>query len=74
MKQMVSKKTATYKKSTKESTIDLIFLIALLSEKLITCKIAKKFDHNSDHQALLLQSTLQTVDIPEKSRSLLSQI
>ena len=53
MEQMVPVGTATYKESTGESTIDLIFAMPLLSESLISCDIAGDFDHDSDHQPIL---------------------
>lgn len=53
MEQMVPVGTATYKESTGESTIDLIFATPLLSESLISCDIEEKFDHDSDHQPIL---------------------
>ncbi len=39
---MVPMGMAIYKKSTGESTIDLIFATALLSESLISCNIAEE--------------------------------
>ncbi len=52
---MVPVRTTTYKKSTGESTIVLIFATPLLSKSLISCGIEKKFDHDSDHQPILSQ-------------------
>ena len=49
---MVSVKTAIYKEFTGKSTINLIFAISLLLKSLIYCKIAKNFDHDSDHQPI----------------------
>ena len=53
LEQIVLIRMAIYKESTKESTIDLIFTISLLSKNLIYCKIAEDLDHNSDHQLIL---------------------
>ncbi len=55
MEHMVPVETTTYKKSTGESTIDLIFATPLLSESLISCGIEDKFDHHSDHQPISSQ-------------------
>ena len=74
MEQMVPTGTATYKESTGESTIDLIFATTVLAESLISCGIAEKFDHDSDHQPILSQWTLQTVDKPQDCRRLLSKM
>ena len=74
MEQMVPVGTTTYKESTGESTIDLIFATPLLSESLIFCGIEDKFDHHSDHQPILSQWMLQTVDSPLSSRLLLSKM
>lgn len=74
MEQMIPTGTATYKESTGESIIDLIFATTLLSESLIFCGIAEEFDYDSDHQSILLQWTLQTIDKPQDSRRLLSKI
>ncbi len=71
---MVPVGTTTYKESTGESTIDLIFGTSLLSESLISCGIEDKFDHDSDHQPSILQWMLQTVDSPLSSRFLLSKM
>lgn len=46
---MVFTKTAIYKDSIWENTIDVIFATALLLKSLITCEVAKKPDHNSDY-------------------------
>ncbi len=62
MEQMVPVETTTYKESTGESTIDLIFATPLLSESFISCGIEDKFDHDSDHKPILSQWMLQTVD------------
>ena len=53
MEQMVPTRIATYKESTRESTIDLIFATTVLLESLISCGIAEKFDYDSDHQPIL---------------------
>ena len=64
MEQMVPVGTATYKESTGKSTIDLVFATPLLSDSLIYCKIAKDFDHDSDHQPILSKWTLEMMDKP----------
>ncbi len=74
MEQMVPVGTTTYKESTGESIIDLIFTTPLLPESLISCGIEDKFDHDSDHQPILSQWMLQTVDSPLSSRLLLSKM
>ncbi len=74
MEQMVLVGTTTYKESTGESTIDLIFATPLLSESLISCGIEDIFDHDSDHQPILSQPMLQSVDSPLSSRLLLSKM
>ena len=74
IEQMVPVGTTTYKESMGESTIDLIFATPLLSESLISCGIEDKFDHDSDHQPILSQWMLQTVDSPLSSRLLLSKM
>lgn len=50
---MVSIGTASYKESNRKSTIDLVFVIFLLIESLITCGIVGDFDYFSDHQPIL---------------------
>ena len=55
MKQMVSVGIATYKESTRESTIDLIFAILLFTDSFITYDIAGDFHYNSDHQPILFK-------------------
>ena len=65
---------ATYKKSTRKSTIDLIFAILLLLESLVHCKIAEDFDYNSDQQPILFKWILQIIDKPADSRRLLAKI
>ena len=74
MEQMVPVGTATYKESTGQSTIDLVFATPLLTESLITCGIAGDFDHDSDHQPILSKWTMRTVDNPLSSQLLLSKI
>ena len=74
MEQLVPTKTTTYKESTGESTIDLVFATALLSESLISCGIAEEFDHDSDHQPILSKWILETVDKPLDVRRLLTRI
>ena len=71
---MVSTKTATYKESIGESTIDLIFAITILAESLISCSIAEKFDYNFDYPPILSQWTLQTIDKPQDCQRLLSKM
>lgn len=44
---------ATYKKSTRNKTINLIFEIILLIESFITCDLVKNFDHDSDNKPML---------------------
>ena len=70
MEQMVPVGTATYKESTGESTIDLVFATPLLSDSLIYCKIAEDFDHDSDHQPILSKWTLEIIDKPPDPRRL----
>lgn len=53
IEQMVPVRMATNKGSTGKSTIDLIFAMSLLSESLISCKIAEEFDHDLDHQLVI---------------------
>ncbi len=74
IEQMVSVRTTTYKESTGESNIDLIFTTLLLLESLISCGIEDKFVHYSDHYLILPQWMLQTVDSPLSSRFLQSKI
>ena len=74
LEQMVPVGTATYKESTGKSTIDLIFATPLLSESLVCCKIAEDFDHDSDHQPILSEWTLQMIDKPADSRRLLAKM
>ncbi len=74
MERMVPVGTTTYKKSTGESTIDLIFAMQLLSESLISCGVEDEFDHHSDHQPILSQWMLQTVDSLSSSCLLLSKM
>ena len=74
MEQIVPVGTVTYKESTGESTIDLVFATPLLMESLITCDIAGDFDHDSDHQPILSKWTMRTVDAPLNSRLLLSKM
>ena len=71
---MVPVGIATYKESTGESTINLIFATPLLSESIISCDIAEDFNHNSDHQPILSKWTMQTIDNPLIPRFLLSKI
>ena len=59
MEQIVLVGTATYKESTGKSIIDLIFVIPLLSESLISCDIAGDFDYNSDYQPILSKWTIE---------------
>ena len=74
MEQMVPVGTATYKESTGESTINLIFATPLLSESIISCDIAEDFDYDSDHQPILSKWTMRTIDNPPIPRFLLSKI
>lgn len=74
MEQMVPVGTATYKESTGEGTIDLIFATPLLSESLISCDIAGDFDHDSDHQPILSKWTMRTINNPPSLRLPLSKI
>ena len=74
MEQMVPLGTTTYKESTRESTIDLIFATPLLLESLISCGIEDKFDHDSDHKPISSQWMLQTVDSPLSLCLLLSKM
>ncbi len=53
MEQMVLVGTATYRESLRESAIDLIFAIPLISESLISCDVAGDFDYDSDHQLIV---------------------
>lgn len=64
----------TYKKSTRKSTIDLIFATPLLSESFIRCDIARTFDHDLDHQFILSQWIMWTISNPPSSRFLLSKL
>lgn len=66
--------TATYKESTGESTIDLVFATPLLTESLITCGITGDFDHDSNQQPILSKWTMRTIDNPLSSRLLLSKM
>ncbi len=59
---MVPVDTATYRLSSRKNTIDLIFAISLLSEKLISCDVAGNFDHDSDHQQILSMWTIGIID------------
>lgn len=74
LEQMVPVGTATYKESIGENTINLIFTILLLLENLVRCKIAEDFDHDSDHQPILSERTLQMIDKPADSRCLLAKM
>lgn len=71
---MVPVGAATYKDSSGKSTIDLVFATPLLSESHISCKIAEEFDHDSDHQPILSEWTLQMIDKPVDSRRLLAKM
>lgn len=71
---MICVKTATYKKSIRESTIDLIFATSLLLESLICCKIVENFNHDSDYQLILSEWTLQMIDKSVNSRRLLAKM
>lgn len=53
MEQIVLIGTATYKELIRESIINLIFAMPLLSESLISCDITEDFDHDLDHQSIL---------------------
>lgn len=53
LKQMVPIGILTYKKSTKEGIIYLIFTILLLLERFISCDIEEKFGHDLDHKPIL---------------------
>ncbi len=55
IEQTVPVGTATYREFTGESTIDLIFATSLLSESLNSYDVAGDFDHDSDHQPILLK-------------------
>ena len=74
MEQMVPIGTTTYKKSTEESTIDLVFAIPLLTESLIAYDIAEDFDHDLDHQPILFKWITYTVNNPLSLQLLLSKI
>ena len=50
---MVFVGTIIYNKLTEISTIDLIFVILLLSESIIFYSIIRDFDYNSDYQSIL---------------------
>ncbi len=54
--------------------MDLVFATPLLPESLIYCKIAEVFDHDSDHQPILSEWTLQMIDKPIDSRRLLAKM
>ena len=74
MQQIVPVGTTTYKESIRKTTIDLIFATLLLSESLISYGMENKFDDNSDHQPILSQCMLQTIDSPLNSRLFFSKI
>lgn len=74
MEQLVSTGTITYKESTGENTIDLVFATGLLSESLISCGIAEQFDHDSDHQPIFSHWFLETVSRPCDFRRQLTKI
>ncbi len=59
---MVPVGTATYRESTRESTLDLIFTILLLLESLISCDVAGDLDHESDNQLIPSQWTICTMN------------
>lgn len=71
---MVSVSTKTYKESTGESTIDLIFATPLLLKNIISCDIAGNFNHNSDYQSILSKWTMWTINKLPTSWFLLSKI
>lgn len=71
---MVSVGTTTYKESTGESTIDLIFATPLLSESINSCDIARDFDNDSDHELIPSKWTMLTIDNPLIPQFLLSKI
>ncbi len=71
---MIPVGAGTYKESSGKSTIDLLFATPLLSESLIYCKIAEEFDHDSDHQPIQSEWTLQIIDKPIDSRRLLAKM
>ncbi len=74
MEQTIPVGAATYQESSGKSTIDLVFATPLLSESLIYCKIEEEFDHDSDHQPILLEWTLQMIDKLTDSRRLLAKM
>lgn len=59
---MVFVGTIIYNKLTEISTIDLIFVILLLSESIIFYSIIRDFDYNSDYQSILSNWTMQTIN------------
>ena len=74
MEQMVPVGTATYRESTGESTIDLIFATTLLSESFISWDVVGDFDHDSAHRPILSKWTMRTIDNPLGSQLLLSKM
>ena len=64
---MVPVGIATYKESTGENSIDLVFATPLLTESIIACDIERDFDYDSDHQLILSKWTICIVDNPLSS-------
>ena len=53
MKQIIPMSKVNYKKFKRESIIDPIVAISIISENLISYSIAEDFDYDSDHQLFL---------------------
>lgn len=62
MEKIVLIDITSYKESTGESTINLIFATLLLTKNLIIYDIVGNFDHDSEHQSILFKWTIHTID------------
>lgn len=52
--------TITYSEGLRKSTLDLFFATPLITESLLTCKIADSLDHYSDHMPITTTINLAT--------------
>lgn len=65
---LLKKGKITYEEAGNQGTIDLVFAFLLISESLISCKVAKEIDYESDHYSIITRLNLQIIQREEQLR------
>lgn len=74
MKQIVPIGIVIYKESIRKSTINLVFVMPLLTKSLITCGIAEDLNYDLNYQPILSKCIMYTIDNLLNSQLFLSKI